>query len=100
MSTALHIRHGAEYWTADEAGRITRPGLVTGSDSWRIVGAVARNNFGHVVARYTLADLLRGNIAWTHANGKQRVFALDYDHGTIREWRNSHAVWPAAKAKS
>jgi hypothetical protein len=85
-SRAVRISYGGETWYADDAGRIERPGLVSGSDSWRIVGAVERNNFGHVVRRYSLADVLSGKVAaWRNKNGTQRVFLCDCDHGTYRE---------------
>lgn len=73
---------------ADSSGRIERPGLVSGSDSWRILGAVRVNNFGHVVERFTLADLLEraDSIPWRFRNGKQRTHVVDYDHGSRRVW--------------
>ena len=76
-------------------------GLISGpswqpSTKWRLVGAVTRNNFGHVVRRYSADDVL-GNpsaIPWRHQNGKQKTYLLDYDHGTVREWRNPpHRVY-------
>jgi len=83
------ILHGGEYWKLHDTGAIERPGLVTPDPSaWRVVGAVERNNFWRVVRRYSLEDILRGGIEWKHANGKQKTFVLDYDHGTIREWRS------------
>jgi len=80
------INYGGEYWRLHDNGQIERPGLVSPSDSWRVVGAVRLNNFGHTVQRFTLADVLSGRIEWKHKNGKQRVHILDFDHGTIRMW--------------
>lgn len=88
------IRHNSEFWKMHDDGCITRPGIFnTPSTQWRIVGAVRRNNFGHIVERFTLGDILRGGIQWKYKNGAQRVFVQDFDHGTYREWRNSHAVF-------
>ena len=94
MRTA-YIEHAGEHWYCDVAGRIERPGLVAGSDSWRIVGAVERNNLGRVVRRYSLEQVLAGDVAWRFKNGKQRAFIRDFDHGTIREWTCKHLVRPA-----
>lgn len=95
MSRRLRIEQGLETMYADEEGRIERPGLVSGSDSWRIVGAVTRNNFGAIVREWALAEVLDnpGAIPWRFKNGKQRTHVLDFDHGTIREWCNpTHRV--------
>ena len=73
----------------------TRPGNeVAGSAQWRIRGAVERNNFGNVTRRYSASDVLLGRVgAWHWKNGRQRTFLLDFDHGSIREWRNpTHCV--------
>ena len=87
------ITHGSEYWKLHEDGAIERPGLVRpDAKAWRIVGAVRRNNFGVAAEAYTLADILRGGIQWRHANGAQRVFVRDMDHGTLREWRTAHSI--------
>ena len=87
------IRHGAEFWKLHESGEITRPAIFnTPSGNWRIVGAVRRNNFGSIVETFSLADIQKGGIQWKHKNGVQRVFVRDFDHGTIREWRNSHSI--------
>ena len=86
----LTIRHGSEYWLLHSDGAIERPGLVRpNAATWRIVGAVAYNNFGSVVRRYTLNDILSGvYIEWQFKNGHQRPFVRDFDHGTMREWRH------------
>jgi hypothetical protein len=87
------IRHGNEFWRLHDDGCITRPGIFsTPSGKWRVVGAVRRNNFGHIVGRFTLEDILRGGIQWKHKNGAQRVFVQDFDHGSIREWRTPHSI--------
>lgn len=86
MTTEI-IRHGIRYATIDEAGRVQRlDGHNRASDSWRITGAVRLNNFGHVVERFTLADVLAGGIRWQHKNGAQRVHLIDFDHGHYRMW--------------
>ncbi len=96
MPDTRTIRHGSEYWKLHVDGAIERPGLVAPhAASWCVVGAVARNNFGQIVRRYSLADILRDSAAipWQFKNGKQRVFVRDMDHGTLREWRcPSHSI--------
>ena len=65
------------------------------SGQWRVTGAVERNNFGNVVRRYTLAEILADpdSIPWKCRNGAQRTFIRDLDHGTVREWRSpGHSV--------
>lgn len=72
------------------SGQIERPGFFAPSDSWRLLGAVERNNFGRVVRRYSMAEVLESasTIPWKFKNGKQRTFVLDFDHGHMREWRS------------
>lgn len=84
------INKGSEYWLLYDNGHIERPGLVSPSPNWRVTGALERNNFGGIVRRYTLADIIeRGDtIPWRFKNGQQRVFVQDFDHGTHREWRS------------
>lgn len=89
------IRYGSEFWRLHADGAIERPGLVApNAAAWRVTGAVTRNNFGHITARYSLADIL-GNapIPWSHANGAQKTFVRDFDHGAVREWRSpNHSI--------
>jgi hypothetical protein len=75
-------------------GAIERPGLVTpNAATWRVTGAVKRNNFGHVTLRYSVADIQRGGIPWQFKNGRQRVFVTDFDHGAYRQWCTpSHSI--------
>jgi hypothetical protein len=66
------------------------------SGQWRIIGAVTRNNFGHITRRYSLDDILSdpGSIPWQFKNGKQKTFLLDFDYGHTREWRSpNHRVF-------
>lgn len=91
------IHYGSEDMAMDEAtGNITRPaiGMDEPSGEWRVVGAVMFNNFGHVVARAYLADILAGNIKdWQYKNGKQKWHVIDYDHGTYRTWMSpNHSI--------
>jgi hypothetical protein len=88
------IYHGGEFWRLHDTGEIERPGCCGPSPSWRVTGAVMRNNFGYVTRRYTLADILAdpGAIPWTHRNGAQRVFVRDFDHGSTREWCSRHRI--------
>ena len=78
-------------WTIHENGNVQRhdvpPPYNEPSGQWRITGAVERNNFGNEVRRWTLAEILDdpSAIPWQFANGHQRVFLTDYDHGTHRE---------------
>lgn len=93
--TTTTIRYGSETMRLQEDGCITRPaiGMNEPSGEWRVIGAVERNNFGHVVRRFTLADVLAGGIPWQFKNGQQRTFIQDMDHGTRREWRSpKHSV--------
>lgn len=90
-----NVWHGDELYHLYTDGTIGRPqiGLLPSGD-WRITCAVEYNNFGRVVRRYSLADILeKGNaLPWKFKNGKQRLFIRDMDHGTLREWRNNHIV--------
>jgi hypothetical protein len=83
------IRHGDEWFALHADGCISRPAIKMGpSGQWKVTGAVERNNFGGVVRRYSLAQILDDPTAipWKFKNGKQRVFIQDLDHGTHREW--------------
>lgn len=82
------ITYGNEYWKMREDGAISRPNLVTyNPDTWRVLGAVRLNNFGNVVERFSLDDIKAGKVGkWQYANGKQRIFVVDVDHGTHRRW--------------
>ncbi len=90
------IIKGSEYMTLHENGDISRPAIgMKASSKWKIVGAVTRNNFGHVTANYSLDDILNNprSIPWQFANGKQKTFIVDLDHGSNREWRcPTHSV--------
>jgi hypothetical protein len=95
MTRVWIISYGAEYMRMDEDGNVSRPAInMPASGQWRITGAVERNNFGHVTARLTLADIKAAcnSLNWQWKNGKQRLFIQDYDHGTRREWRTKHSV--------
>ena len=91
------IQHGTEYMHMNNEGEISRPVIdMEASGQWRVIGAVERNNFGHAVRRYSLADIINSpeSIPWQHKNGKQRTFIQDFDHGTHREWRSpKHCVF-------
>jgi len=90
------ISYGSEWMDLYDDGCIGRPDIGLGpSGNWKVVGAVTRNNFGHEIRRYSLADILRDpkSIPWQFKNGKQRTFIRDFDHGTSREWcRPGHYV--------
>ncbi len=98
MKVIAQVLHGNEWMNVHEGGYISRPSIRFGpSLKWRILGAVRRNNFGHVVERYSLEDLLTQKIQWQHSNGKQMVFIIDLDHGGIREWRSpNHSLFAGA----
>jgi len=74
ITRVMYVPHGPPTW------------LVRGSASWRIIGAVTCNNFGHVVKRWTCREVLDTPeaIPWKWKNGKQRSYLLDYDHGSNR----------------
>ncbi len=80
----------------DNDGLISRPSIkMPASGQWKVTGAVEYNNFGHIVARLTLADVKAAcnAIDWQYKNGKQRIFLTDLDHGTHRTWGSpSHCV--------
>lgn len=101
MTGLILIRHGSEWYRVDGQGRINRPGKWGFSDTWRIIGAVERNNFFKVVHEYSLDEILTDpeSIPWLFKNGKQRVWMLDSDHGTTREWRSPTPVY-AIKGES
>lgn len=84
------IRYGKEYWKLHDSGYIERPGLVQPSESWRVTGAVTRDNFGHPIRYYSLKEILEHPelIPWLHKNGKQKTFIRDHDHGSSREWHS------------
>jgi len=90
------INYGGEYMKLHPNGDISRPKIKMGpSGKWKVTGAVTRNNFGHVVRRWSLQEILDNPamIPWKHANGKQKTFIQDLDHGTHREWRSpGHSV--------
>ncbi len=83
----LIIRRGPKAFTVNAKGEITST-LVKPSGQWHLLGAVERNNFGYIVRRWTFAEIwdVPDAIPWLYKNGKQRVFILDRDHGTVREW--------------
>jgi hypothetical protein len=96
MDTTLpivgYIHQGQEYmpvyeggFIARESGRDVPDSYCKPSGKWFLRGAIERNNFGNVVRRYSLQEVLSGGIAWRHRNGKQKVFLLDIDHGGYRE---------------
>jgi len=82
---AITILSGSNYFTIHDNGMISRPGVAP-SGQWTCAGAVRCNNFGNVVQRFTVAEVLAGGIKWRHANGAQRVYLMDVDHGTTRMW--------------
>lgn len=62
-------------------GQIQRTDVpVAPSDSWVCIGAV-EYLFGHIARRFTLSEILAGDVSWTYQNGKQRAFLLVVDHG-------------------
>lgn len=86
--------NGRAYATLHDSGQIERlDGAAGPSPTWTVTGALRLNNFGRVVERYSLADVLAGGIAWLHNNGKQRVHLtdLDLDHGRMW-WSPTHHV--------
>ena len=75
--------------TLHESGEISRPKIgMKSSGQWLVTGAVTRDNFGHVVRRYSLEEVFNNprSIPWKFKNGKQQTFVTDLDHGTAREW--------------
>lgn len=88
------IQYGTEYWRLHDNGYIERPGLVNPTEQWRIVNAVEYTPRGKIKTVYSLAHILMyaDKIPWIK-NGKQNVFVRDYDHGTLREWRQpKHSI--------
>jgi hypothetical protein len=79
----VETTHGPGFIVHDN-GQVERPGLVSPSDSWQITGAVRLNNFGAVVQRYSLMEVLQSDLRWRYANGKPRIYLMDIDHGTCR----------------
>lgn len=91
------IFSGSEHMDLYDDGCIGRTGKCSfgPSGQWKVTGAVTRNNFGYITRRFTLAEILSdpGAIPWHHANGKQKTFLTDFDHGSDREWwRSNHRV--------
>ena len=86
----IYTANNGEYLSVWEGGFISRQEGKVPSGQWRVLGAIERNNFGNVVRRYSLEELLQGGIQWTPKNGAQKVFLRDNDHGGIREWRGGH----------
>lgn len=91
------IRHGSEYMTLHDDGNVSRPEIgMSPSGQWSITGAVTLNNFGSVVRRYSLEQILTtpDSIPWQYKNGKQRTHVCDLDHGTRRIWMNpTHEIF-------
>lgn len=90
------ICSGGSYYRLHVNGNIERLDMkLEPSDQWRVVGAVQMNNFGRVVKRFSLQDILRdpASIPWRNKNGTQCTHLLDFDHGTIRQWNSPpHSV--------
>lgn len=89
------IQSGSNYYKVDDQGQIIVPGLPA-SGSWKILGAVEMDNFGHNVRFFDLQTILNApeSIPWKFKNGKQRVHILDLDHGTQRVWMNpAHKIF-------
>jgi len=53
---------------------------------WEWIGLFRFNNFGHIVERIPVHRVLTEKLQWTYKNGKQRLFIVDIDHGTLRHW--------------
>ena len=79
--------------------RLVRPSFHEPSNQWILMGAVRSNNFGAAVERVMFVcacchrplpgaeDALRRiQNDWTWKNGSQKWYALDYDHGSTRQW--------------
>lgn len=91
----FRIVKGNEVMFADEEGNISRPQIgMKASGQWELTGAVRYNNFGGIAERWSLTDIKYGpTIQWKYKNGKQRVYATDWDHGTNRIWASpSHSI--------
>jgi hypothetical protein len=92
---ARTIRRGDEFMKLWDDGAISRPSCPAPYDQpsgkWTLTGAVELNNFGYIVRRWSLADVLAdpAAIPWRHKNGKQRVHVADLDHGMRRMWADS-----------
>ena len=85
----LKIHHGSDWYILHKNGQIERPGLVKPSENWKVTGAVRYNNFGYIVQRYNLFEVLNNHyLKWKYKNGKQRVYILALDHGTEMRWVN------------
>jgi hypothetical protein len=61
------------------------------SKEWIWKGAWIKNNFGHNMFFFTPEGLLDDDIDWQYKNGKQRLFVVDIDHGTTRNWTGNHS---------
>lgn len=87
-----------EYMPVNNEGQIGRVDRMTGkqtvtpSDSWRVVGAVRYNNFGHQVEFVPFPQCARIK-DWLHKNGKAKWNIVDNDHGTRRMWGNAAKLW-------
>lgn len=97
MRVAATIVYGGEYMGLYADGSIDRPKInMPPSGDWKVTGAVTVNNFGHVVRRYSLAEILANPsaIPWQHKNGKQMTFVTDLDHGSKRMWASpTHYIY-------
>ena len=89
------ILHGSEYMLLHENGYISRPAIkMETSDNWKVIGCVRYNNFGNIVERRNLNDIVAGKIKdWFYGNGKQKWHIVDSDHGTIRIWMCKHKIF-------
>jgi len=94
---AAIIVKGDEYMHLYSDGAVARPAInMPPSGEWRITGAVTLNNFGGVVRRYSLAEILADpkSIPWQFKNGNQRTHVQDLDHGTRRQWNSpTHYIY-------
>jgi len=93
----MTVKYGNEYMAMDiKTGNISRPEIKMGpSGKWRVVGAVLYNNFGNIIARCSLQDIVNGKIKdWQYKNRKQKWHVMDYDHGTHRIWGSpNHSIF-------
>lgn len=92
MSRVQFVRGDTRYYM-NEKGELTYTSpshdLLTPSGDWRVEGALEFGRGytgGHVVRRYTLADILANRVPWFYKNGVQRCYVKDYDHGHYRVW--------------
>lgn len=82
------IRYGGEYWKMHDSGEIERPGLVSPSMNWRVVGEIVKYQIYIKYLDGTSSRLLhRGRTEWRIKTARKHL------HDCICEKLNDSKKW-------